>query len=96
MSLVKSAAEKIFRWWLERTMRRGIEESDFFAHTSYALDDETDCVELESTEFQTIRATIKSGQAAIENEEALNLYPPEHQRKFWRWVEKAKANQLKN
>ena len=86
----------MFRWWIERTMRREIEEGEYFAHTSYALDDETDCVELESPDYQTVRATIRSGQATIENEEALNLYPPEYQRKFRRWVEKAKAKQINN
>jgi len=96
MSLINSAAKRFFRWWIERTMRREIEEGEYFAHTSYALDDETDCVELESPDYQTVRATIRSGQATIENEEALNLYPPEYQRKFWRWVEKAKANQINN
>lgn len=77
-------------------MQREIEEGEYFAHTSYALDDETDCVELESAEYQTVRATIKSGEVTIENEEALNLYPQEYQRKFWRWIEKAKAEQIKN
>ena len=96
MSLINSAAKRVFRWWIERTMRREIEEGDYFAHTSYALDDETDCVELESPDYQTVRATIRSGQATIENEEALNLYPPEYQRKFRRWVEKAKAKQINN
>lgn len=96
MTLLNEAAKKFFRWWLERTMRREIEEGEYFAHTSYALDDQTDCVELESPEHQTVRATIRSGQATIENEEALSLYPEEHQRKFRRWVEKAKSNQVSN
>lgn len=93
MSLLHSVAQKFFRWWLERTMRREIEESDYVAHTRYALDEETDCVELESPDLPTVRATIKSGTAIIENEEALSLYPQEHQRKFRRWVEKAKTTQ---
>jgi len=96
MSLLNSAAKMFFRWWLERTMRREIEEGEYFAHTSYAIDDETDCVELESPEYPMIRATIRSGQATIENEEALSFYPQEYQRKFRRWVEKAKAKQVDN